>query len=386
MIHWVEATVTRIISLRPCLQELQVQTDEGGLAKALHYTDVLPQLELGDRVLLNTTAVDLNLGTGGVHFVHSIIAPESRLAEVKSHPSNGHIIKLRYTPLQRKVLAAEAPESPYHHVFAAEQQLEGMPVLIGELHSMLPIAVSWMRRLGRQQGNLQPAISYIMSEGGALPIQFSHHVSTLSTLDWIDGTITYGHAYGGELETINKYTALIAAKHIQKANISIVTLGPGIVGTGTLLGHSGVEVIELINAVHLLGGKPVVIPRISFADIRKRHTGISHHQLYTLSKLADKQVILALPDRLPAKQMNHLEQQIKAYQLDQKHQVKWMSGLSVNQISESMREYPLQVRTMGRGLVEDEAFFFGVCAAAEYAWEEYVRLQAESTENPLKKH
>src|SRR5690606_26500425 len=78
---------------------------------------------VGDRVAINTTAVDLGLGTGGAHFVVHVLGRERPGAGTK-----GHIMKLRYTPLQVAVLAAEEPDSPHHHVLAREDDLEGMPV------------------------------------------------------------------------------------------------------------------------------------------------------------------------------------------------------------------------------------------------------------------
>ena len=61
---------------------------------------------------LNTTAVGLGLGTGGRHFV---VARADGIEGVAfDEPSGGHIMKLRYTPMQRDVLAVESPESPHH--------------------------------------------------------------------------------------------------------------------------------------------------------------------------------------------------------------------------------------------------------------------------------
>src|SRR5690606_14285371 len=92
-------------------------------------------------------------------------------------------------------------------------------------------------------------VAYIMSDGGALPLTLSRHAAQLAEMSWLCGTVTYGQAYGGDLETMNKFTALIAARHILQADIIIVCMGPGIAGTGTPLGHTGTEVGELINAV-----------------------------------------------------------------------------------------------------------------------------------------
>src|SRR5690606_33038610 len=126
------------------------------------------------------------------------------------------MMKLRYTPQQRAVLSAEEVDSPYHAVFTQPRMLDHMPVLIGELHSMLPILMCWFNHVGHL-----PKIAYIMSDGGALPIAFSEHVYLLKELGWLHGTVTYGQAYGGDIETMNKYTALIAAKYILNAEITL---------------------------------------------------------------------------------------------------------------------------------------------------------------------
>ena len=49
-------------------------------------------------------------------------------------------------------------------------------------------------------------------------------------------------------------------------------MGPGIVGTGTQLGTTALEVGQVINAVGSLG-LTIVIPRINFNDSRQRHKG-----------------------------------------------------------------------------------------------------------------
>ena len=51
----------------------------------------------------------------------------------KLHKSDGHIMKLRYTPMQFSVLSAEEQGSPYHERFNEFQSLTGMPVIIGRV-------------------------------------------------------------------------------------------------------------------------------------------------------------------------------------------------------------------------------------------------------------
>ncbi len=364
MIRWERARVSGCAAASHELQELEVCLDDGSVHRALHYTDVFGPVRVGDEVLLNTTAVSLELGSGGFHFVHAVLNRREGLYAGSRTPAPGHIMKLRYTPQQRAVLAAEEPDSPHHAVFREPRDLSGMPVLIGELHSMLPVALCWLRYVGAPH-----RIAYIMSDGGALPLAYSRHAAHLRRLGWLCGTVTYGQAYGGDLETLNKFTALIAARHILRADLAVVAMGPGIAGTGTRLGHSGVEVGELINAVSRLRGKSVVMPRLSFADARSRHRGLSHHLLHGLSDVAYARAILPLPDRLPAAHRSRIEEQLRSVR-DGLYDIRWMSGCDPEEIAESQRLYPEPITTMGRGVREDAAFFQAVCAAASAAAEE----------------
>ncbi|MDP5273638.1 DUF3866 family protein [Chengkuizengella axinellae] len=372
MIHWRIGTVAKIDKEREQVQFIQVQDEDGATMKAVHYTDVQPLVRVGSKVLINTTAVDLQLGSGGYHFVYMII--DDTLNEKKdggSKPNHiGHIMKLRYTPQQRSVLTCEEPNSPTHTLFLEDKSLEETPVLIGELHSMLPILCSWLHYKQNQGKTTKHVkICYVMSEGGALPISFSEHVACLKDTGWIDGTVTYGHTYGGDIEAVNKFTALIAAKHILKADIIIVLMGPGIVGTGTKLGHTGIEIGEIANAVSILQGIPIIVPRISFMDHRERHRGISHHLLTTLSTIALKQSQLYLPYNLPQEYTNHIEKQITEFGVQKLHVITWYNHLKFDDIEKSLNLYPFPIKTMGRGLYDDPAFFLAVCCAAQAALE-----------------
>lgn len=381
MIYWETGEVIAIVSSRESVQELELAMRDGEQARAIHYTDALGTVSLGDTVLLNTTAVQLNLGTGGRHFVLAVLhrqqgpgtaSGETANARAKHQERKGHLMKLRYTPLQRAVLAAEEQDSPHHGLFQDSFDLEGMPVLIGELHSMLPVAVCWLRHAYAGSSAKVPSskkplkIAYVMSDGGALPIAYSRHVNSMRERGWLAGTVTFGHAYGGDVETINKYTALIAAKRILKADIAVVTMGPGIVGTGTPLGHTGVEVGELVNAAGVLGGEPVVMPRISFAENRQRHRGVSHHLLHSLSLIALREAALPLPEAMSDGFKQRVLEQIESSGLDRKHRVVWVRNMDLEEIARSLQHYPLPVTTMGRGLSEDPYFFLGVCSAAQY--------------------
>ena len=173
-------------------------------------------------------------------------------------------MKLRYTPHQIRCLAAEEEDSQYHDVFNEFISLNNHSVVVGSLHSMLAPIVAMLKWF-----DSSIKINYLMTDGGSLPIYFSNTVRELKDKKLINKTITIGHAFGGDLECTNIYTGLIAAKEILKGDVTIVTMGPGIVGTGTKYGFSGIEQGQNVDAVNTLRGEAVIVPRISFKDLRK---------------------------------------------------------------------------------------------------------------------
>ncbi|WP_261301178.1 DUF3866 family protein [Paenibacillus andongensis] len=366
-----EGTVADIISVREGLQIVTVWMRTGELEHAVHYTDTLPLLNPGDVVDLNVTAVKLMLGSGGFHIVLSI--RDRGFDNHSTTSTNGHIMKLKYTPMQRSVLSIEEPASSFHSSFQGEMNVEGMPVLLGELHSMLPVVMCWLRYRHQQNKTSDRAleVAYIMTDGGALPLALSEHVAILEGMEWLKTTITYGQAYGGKVEAVNKFSALVAAKHVVNADISLVTMGPGIVGTNSRYGFSGLEVGELVNAVYALGGIPVVIPRISFADPRSRHQGISHHTLTALQLAARCPAVVPLP-LLEAKESAVIQKQAQNLQL---HRIEAMPSPSIAEIAEAFSLYPQPITSMGRGLSQDPAYFQAICAAADCASQLHNRLR-----------
>ena len=95
----------------------------------------------GELVLLNTTALEAGLGTGGYAFV---VAVPQRIP-VDPPPGAGHLVKARYTPLQAMVLGADEQGSPHHELLRDADDLLGMPVVVADLHSSLPAVVAGVR-------------------------------------------------------------------------------------------------------------------------------------------------------------------------------------------------------------------------------------------------
>lgn len=343
--------VESIIDQNEELEDIRVNIN-GEIQRAYNYPKITGNIKLGDEVLLNTTAVELSLGTGGYHFV---------IANLNNLESNftkgGHIMKLRYTPLQVKVDSVEEQESKYHKNIEEFSSLNNMPVVVGSLHSMLTPFVASYKRL-----NPNKKLVYIMTDGAALPIYLSKNVDTLKKKGLIDETITIGSAFGGDYECINIYTALITAKEVLNADAVFVSMGPGIAGTGTKYGFTGIEQGPILDAVKKLGGIPISIPRVSFADQRDRHKGISHHSITVLKEIVNVEVNIPICIYDDEK-LNYIKEQIKYNELDLKHNVVYIK----NENSKDDIEYfGLKVRSMGRNFDQDKEFFEAASTAAYY--------------------
>ncbi|MBO8168237.1 MAG: DUF3866 family protein [Thermoanaerobacteraceae bacterium] len=355
MIDFCQGRVIEITGTRPGVTEIMVETDDGR-GRAVNYDDLTGSVAVGDVVMVNTTAVNLRLGTGGYHFVMANLTNTGR-----TNMRPGHIMKLRYTPCQLKVNAVEEQGSLYYHIMKQADSLEGMPVVLGLLHSMLPYAAAGVKAV-----NSKLRVVYVMTDGGALPLAFSKLVTRLRESRLLEGTVTVGHAFGGDLEAINIYTGLLAARAVLEADVAVVTMGPGIAGTGTRFGFSGLEQADIINAVANLQGRPFVIPRLSFADSRPRHRGLSHHTR-TILQLAHAPATVVFPKLDRRFMADQLEQQAK--DIPAKHTVQEVPGTPAHEL---LQEKGIAVSSMGRGFEEDPAFFLaagatGILAAKQAA-------------------
>lgn len=345
------AQVTAIASEDSKAQFILVQVG-GREEKAVNYLTLGDRVLPGQEVLINTTAVDLNLGSGGYHYV---LPAAARLGV-----GWGHLMKLRYTPLQLRVNSAEEQESPWHDMFTKHGGAEGIPVLAAELHSMLPplaLAIKFLDPGAK--------IAYVVTDGGALPAGFSSNIRRLKDMEVISDVITSGHSFGGDIEAINVFTGLQAAVRVGGAKYIIVAMGPGIAGTGTVYGFSGLEQGFVLQAAHALGGIPVLVPRIGFSDTRSRHRGISHHSLTILTKAYLGPAWVPLPFlRLP--QRAQLHKQIAS--LPSRCRVHWREGEYIKKIAQDNVQL---FSSMGRGYGENREFFIALGAAARLAVELY---------------
>jgi len=365
VITWRNGTVSGTRREWPGAIELDVAVD-GTQVRALAYPALTGLPRVGDRVLLNTTALDLGLGTGGYALVAAI--PDRLPADPALA---GHLVKARYTPLQATVAGADEQGSPHHDVLRDADDIGGMPVVVADLHSALPAVLAGVFDDAERNGGAgdehsvdhrrRPRVVYVMQDGGALPAWFSRTCAALRDAGWLAGTVTTGQAFGGDLETVTVYTGLLAARHVLAADVAVVSQGPGNLGSGTRWGFSGVAAGEAVNAVAALGGCPVACLRVSEADPRERHRGISHHSLTAYGRVALARadvVVPGLPGRFGA------QVAAEAAELGTRHTI---LTVPVDGLEAALRGSPARLSTMGRGLDEDLAYFLAAAAAGRHA-------------------
>jgi hypothetical protein len=331
-------------------------TVHGALIRALAYPALVGSPRVGDRVLLNVTALEAGLGTGGYALVVAI--PDRLPADPEI---TGHIVKCRYTPLQVMTQSADEQGSPHHAILESADSLDGMPVVVADLHSALPAILAGLYAgYGTGAGD-SPRVAYVMTDGGALPAWFSRTIAGLRAAGWLAATITAGQSFGGDLEAVTVHSGLLIARHVAGADIAVVAQGPGNLGTGTKWGYSGVAAGEAVNAAAALGGRPVASLRISFADARERHQGVSHHSLTAYGRVALAPADVVIP-ALPEPRASRVA--ADAAPLAARHT---LVTVPVDGLAEALRACPVPLSTMGRVLDEDPEYFLAAAAAGRHA-------------------
>jgi hypothetical protein len=230
-------------------------------------------------------------------------------------------------------------------------------VVVADLHSALPAILAGLG--GAATGT--PRVAYVMTDGGALPAWFYRTIAGLREAGWLAATITTGQSFGGDLEAVTVHSGLLTARHAIGADVAIVAQGPGNLGTGTKWGYSGVAAGEAVNAAATLGGRPVASLRISFADPRDRHQGVSHHSLTAYGQVALAPADVVIP-ALPQPQATRVAAEVAA--LATRHR---LITVPVDGLDEALRATPVPLSTMGRSLDEDHEYFLAAAAAGKHA-------------------
>jgi len=337
--------VTEVLSERPGLTRVAVRRPDDSrddapdaeptVERAYALTDVIGPVGVGDRVVVNTTAVDLALGTGGWHVVHWNLNRGDWTGA-----GGGHVMKVRYTSLQADTGVAEEhdPDIP--------TDLGGVPVVACSLHSQVGVVAATIADLAADL-----RVAYVMTDGGALPMALSDLVADLRARGLLVGTVTTGHAFGGDREAVSIPSGLTVARHEWDAQVIVAGMGPGVVGTGSRLGFSGLDQATILDSTAWLGGRPVACLRASDGDARERHRGVSHHTTTVLDATRSG-VDVVVPDGLDPGAVPG------------RHRVVTVDPPDV---VGALAAADLKVTTMGRGPDRDPLFFRAAAAAAAHA-------------------
>jgi hypothetical protein len=190
-------------------------------------------------------------------------------------------------------------------------------------------------------------------------------VAGLRDAGWLVSSVTVGQAYGGDLEAVNVHTGLLAAHHVARADVAVVSQGPGNLGTGTRWGFSGTSAGEAVNAAGTLGGRPVCALRISEADPRERHRGVSHHSRTAYGRVALVPADVAVP-LLDGEFGRRVRDEAAALCASTDGRLV-AREVECDGLDAALRAVPVVLRTMGRGYDDDRAGFLGAAVAGRYA-------------------
>jgi hypothetical protein len=257
---------------------VELASDDAGGRRREAIADValVGRAQVGDEVIVNVQALDLGLGSGGFDVVHVNLTRGLDGDGVR----DAHVMKLNYTSIQHAVAPVE--QEPL------EIPIE-RPVAVLALHGQLaPLAWAFA------QAAPDAKLGYVQTEGGALPGGHSRTVRALRERGLLAGHLTAGAAFGGEGEAITTAGALHHGLRVLGWDAAVCGPGPGIVGSGSALGHGGMSALDSAHVALALGCQALLVARMSSGEDRSRHRGISHHTLTVLDLLLEP-VTVALP-------------------------------------------------------------------------------------------
>jgi hypothetical protein len=241
-------------------------------------------------------------------------------------------MKLPYTPLQFAVRHAEEDAE-----LAAS--LEELRVVCCSVHSQLTPVCAALRGL---------RVAYLQLEGGALPVALSDSVRALRGRGLLDATVGVGACFGGDVDCVSVFSALAWARGA-RFDAAVCSVGPGVVGTATALGHGGMAAGVALAAAAGLAGRPVLALRVSHGDPRERHRGVSHHTLDVLGLTGAARPRFAWPEGLDPRDEAEEALAESAEWIDASDWREACSGLPLSH--------------MGRGRDDDPSFFAAAYAA-----------------------
>lgn len=314
----------------PMEQRLAIQVD-GRRRSAIADVGLVGASQPGDELIVNVEAVELALGSGGFDVVHVNL---TRGLDGEGTP-RAHVMKLNYTSLQHAVRPVE--EGDAEATPAAPRLPIGRPVAVLGLHGQLaPLAWSFAR--ARPQARL----GYVQTAGGALPGGHSCVVRELRDGGLLAGHLTAGSAFGGaDGEAITTAAALCHGLTALDWDAAVAGPGPGILGSGSALGHGGLQALDCAHTALALGCPTLLVARMSSTDLRARHRGLSHHTR-TVLELLLAPVAVAVP---------------AGHEVDEPGRHDWLARAAD---LDAYARSGLPVRSMGR---EDPLFFAAALAA-----------------------
>jgi hypothetical protein len=163
---------------------------------------------------------------------------------------------------------------------------------------------------------------------------------------------------------VTLWTALIAAVELLRADVVLVADGPGNLGTATRWGSSGLGSANALDAAQALDGRAVAALRVSFADARERHRGVSHHSSTILARACRPGAHVAVPSIDDEALRARLWDALRADRLEERHQLVEADGRPALATLEALG---VDVESMGRRPADDPAFFLAAGAAGVLA-------------------
>jgi hypothetical protein len=291
------------------------------------YPRLTGPVALGDDVIVNVQARELELGSGGFDVLYANL---TRGLELPADPG-AHVMKLPYAPGQAAARHAEEGREP-------PDTLDGLPVVCCSLHSQVaPVCAGIGPGL---------RVAYVQLPGGALPVSLSDTLRVLRARELVAVTVAVGACVDGDVQCVSAASALLWCA-AEEFDIAVCAIGPGVIGTGSSFGHGGLAAASAAQAAHALGGRPVLAVRASQGDPRERHRGVSHH-VRDILRLCGEHVVAAWPrDHEPPEWLQPLER----VDVDG-----WESACA-----------GLPLTHMGRGTGDDPLFFAAAFAAGRAA-------------------
>jgi uncharacterized protein DUF3866 len=314
-----------VTSVRPHEELLHLQVDG---KPAIAYPRLTGSVEVGDEVIVNVQARELELGSGGFDVLYVNL---TRGLDGGAEPE-AHVMSLPYTPLQAASRHVEE-DGPL------AEALDGLPVVCCTVHSQVAPACAGLRRRRLR-------VAYVQVAGGALPVSLSDALRALKREGLLDVAVAVAPCLDGDTQAVTVASALAWAAG-QGYDAVVSSVGPGIVGTASPFGHGGLAAAEVANTAQALDGDPILAVRYSDADSRERHRGVSHHTRSVLGLCAPA-VTIAWPRGLTAPDW-----------LEPREEV------DVEGWHEDCGRLPLS--HMGRGLEDDPCFFMTAFAAGRVA-------------------